>query len=667
MNFTLADLLFSSYAFLLFALFLIPPGYSLAWALDLLSFRKQDPAIRFLLSLPLSIALAPVLVYLLGRFSFAWPVSTLFAALFLAFAIVAKFRGLRVSRIFWIFSAAWLALSFLSLADLQLGKQLYYSVVAYDYTLRTAVTAAFVRAHSLPVTNPLFNNGTPQPFRYHYFWFMLCALPVRLSRAVFGYTGLTARHAVIASSAWAGLALFSTVALYLRLFLEVTPAARRRLTLIALLFIGISGLDIIPVLAQSSDGLLATVDWWNDDQITGWLDTMLWVPHALGGLVACLMGFLIFWKQPKFRWQDALGAALAFASATGLSIYVTLVFAVCLATWMVRAALRRDWLTLKSFTAAGLGSALLTLPFLIELAGKPGAQHSFLTLEVRHFAPLIDLLQTRMIFKPWVRALIDLLSLPIAYFLELGFFFVAGWTLFRKQSTEAGAACQVLLAASLVFCSFVRSDTIRMNDLGARGMLIAQFVLLLWAAQWLAEKPLRQQNWLVKATLAIGLLTSVFELGILRVFPILADKGIIPGMTAIDPDEDLGQRDFDARQVYTQLDRLLPPNAIEQHNPSGAQDIMAGLYSDRPAALADLGAAVTFTGDLIDPPRLLAPLKELFDGSRNDAIPLCHQLGISALIVKDVDPVWKLPESWAWTAPVLAASPRVRAIDCRAH
>jgi hypothetical protein len=196
-------------------------------------------------------------------------------------------------------------------------------------------------------------------------------------------------------------------------------------------------------------------------------------------------------------------------------------------------------------------------------------------------------------------------------------------------------------------------------------MLIAQFILVLWGAQWLAKKPLLQQNWLVKATLAIGLLTSIFELGLLRTFPILADNGIIPGMTAIDPDEDLGERDFDARQVYTQLDRLLPPNSIEQHNPSGAQDTMAGLYSNRPSAIMDLGAAVTFTGDPDSPLKVLLPLSQLFDGSRNDAIPLCRELGISALIVKDVDPVWKLPASWAWTAPVLAASPRVRAIDCR--
>ncbi len=263
--------------------------------------------------------------------------------LFAIFFVVCRLQGLRVSRIVWIVSACWSAVAMLSLVDLQLGRKLYYTVVSYDLNFRSAVTGAFARAHALPVPNPLYSDGTPQPFRYHYFWFMLCAMPVRLSQMALGNTTFTARHAVIASTAWAGLGLFSTTVLFGRFFFEWEEGVRRPATLIAILLFGVCGLDLIPVLLESFDGIYPTIDWWNSDQVTTWLDTMLWVPHSLASLIACLTGFLILWNRPRFRWQEAVAAGIAFASATGLSVYVTLVFAVFMAAWAFRTALQRDW------------------------------------------------------------------------------------------------------------------------------------------------------------------------------------------------------------------------------------------------------------------------------------------------------------------------------------
>jgi hypothetical protein len=663
MNFTLADILFTGWAFVLFAFFLIPPGYALGWALDLISFRKQDPGTRFLLSLPLSIALMPILLYLTGRYSFDWPVWTIYGTLFAVFSVVCRLRGLCVPPFVWIISASWFAISVLSLIDLQLGKKLYYSVVAYDLNFRAVVTGAFARAHALPVPDPFFSNGSPQPFRYHYFWFMLCAMPVRLSQAIFGYTGLTPRHAVIASAAWAGLALFSTTALFGRFFFEWEESVRRRCTIFAILLFALSGLDIIPVLLYSGDGLLPTMDWWNNDQVTGWFDTMLWVPHALGSLVACLTGFLILWNRSRVRWQEMLASGIAFASAVGLSIYVTLVFAVFLSVWTLWNACHRQWSRALAWVVSGVVTAALALPFLLELAGKPGSQGSFLTGEVRHFTPAMQWIFHLGVRGTLARNLGNLVSLPLNYFLELGFFFVAGWVfLRRKPTTPAESAARLMLLSSVIFCSLVRSNVILMNDLGARGMLIGQFILLLWGAAWLAA-PTRK-TWLVKTTIAVGLISSVFELVILRAYPVLADNDIVAGFTAIDPDDDLGLRVFSAREVYQTLNRILPASAVVQHNPSNGQDLMAGLYADHQFALGDVDTAATFTGDSVGPEAVLARLKRLFEGQENDAQTICRQLGIDVLVVKDVDPAWDDPESWVWHTKELARADKAIAVAC---
>jgi hypothetical protein len=612
----------------------------------------------------LSIALLPILVYLLGRYNFGWPVWALYGILFAIFFVVCRLRDLRISRTVWIASASVLAVAILSLSDLQMGKQLYYSVVAYDLNFRTAVTGAFVRTHALPAANPFFSNGTPQPFRYHYFWFMLCSLPVRLSEAVIGYSGFSPRHAVIASSAWAGLALLSTATLFGRFFFEWTEGARRRLILITLLLFGVSGLDIIPVLLQSREIVLPTIDWWNGDQVTGWLDTMLWVPHALGSLIACLAGFLVLWNRKKVRWQEVLAAALAFASAVGLSIYVTLVFAVFAVTWTMRAARIRDRPQFVALSLSGVGAGGLALPFLRELAGQPGSRGSFLVLEIRHFQPAIQFLDATGHLNPFTAGLADLISLPIGYFLELGFFALVAWFfVWKKPANPADSAARLMLVTTIGFCSVVRSNVIQMNDLGARGMLIAQFILVLWGASWLAKMPVK--SWLVKATILIGIVSSASELVLLRIYPFLADHEIVEGLEMIDPDDNLGFRDFSARQVYEKLDRILPASAVVQHNASGSQDLMAGLYANHQFAIMDLSTAATFTGDSASPEAMLEPLTQLFEGKRGDTTFVCQQLGIDALVVKDVDPVWDLPDSWVWHTPVLAKADRAIALDCR--
>jgi hypothetical protein len=680
MNYTVADIVFSTAAFFVFAIFLVPPGYALGWLLDLFNFRQQPPHVRLLLSLPLSVAFTPILVYLIGLYSLSWPIAVLYGLLLLTFLITVRIRGLQISRFTWLAILCWFTVAVLSLVDWQIGSRLYFSVVAYDYTFRSAVTGAFARAHTIPANNPFFFDGHPEPFRYHYFWFMLSAIPVKLTRALFPSIAFSPRHAVIASSVWSGLALFATLALYVRFFLKPGPAARLRITTIAILMIGVSGLDIIPVLSYGIPTLLghgtsffAAVDWWNGEQVTTWVGTMLWVPHHLASLIACLTGFLILWNANQdyegFRWQSSLAAAVAFASATGLSVYVTLAFAVFAFAWTLCLALRREWAAVLSFTAAGLGAALLALPFLAELLRTPSSSGSFLAVGVRTFGPIADLMNLIGVQNDFVWSFTHFLFLPVDYFFELGFFSVIGfaWFMTRRKSLRSLApheqAAALMLVLALVFCSFIKSDVAGMNDLGVRGMLLVQFVLVLWAAEFLASASLPSR--LLKYTLAIGVATTIYDVSLLRMDTMLSDKGWIPRAEQLYDDPDLGERTASTRNVYESLWRLLPLSAVVQHNPRDYQDIFAGLYSDRQMALMDINTATTFAGDTAGPGAVQKPLEDLFNGKRADPVRVCHDLSIDALIVKDVDPVWSDPNSWVWKKPPVFRAPAAVAVDCR--
>ena len=124
-NFFLLDLWSSLWAFVLFGLFALVPGYAVGWAADLIGFRRRAFATRLALSVPLSIGVAPLLAYLtsrLGSVALTW---CAFGLLWLIFAAIwirepRSFRLQIDKRItgYALIVAGWLAVGLLSLVDL---------------------------------------------------------------------------------------------------------------------------------------------------------------------------------------------------------------------------------------------------------------------------------------------------------------------------------------------------------------------------------------------------------------------------------------------------------------------------------------------------------------------------------------------------------------------
>ncbi|MGA3235661.1 MAG: hypothetical protein ABSG03_05135, partial [Bryobacteraceae bacterium] len=182
-NFTLTDIAASIAAVCLFPLFVLIPGYAVAWLLDLFDFRRRTWLFRWALSIPLSIAIAPILSYLAGRYLSMTAVWLLYAASWVYVSVVVL-RGRkdgmpRSSAGAWRMAVAilsiWGALALFSLVDLQLGSRLYYSTTAFDFSVRTQFIHA-ISATGIPPANPFFFPGHAQPLRYHYFWLILCSM-----------------------------------------------------------------------------------------------------------------------------------------------------------------------------------------------------------------------------------------------------------------------------------------------------------------------------------------------------------------------------------------------------------------------------------------------------------------------------------------------------------
>jgi hypothetical protein len=705
----LADISGSALGCLLFIPILLSPGYAAAWLSGVLGFRTLTAPWRLLISLPLSVAIGPIVIFLAGNvladgnpsltsYTEWLPVYVFYGACFLIWmALLCGLGGhetlprwlaglWRVPRVWRIIPAVWLLVAIGSLVNIEFDNRLYLSFSNFDHTTRAAITDAISRTGVRPL-NPFYGLGSLAPLRYHYFWFLLCSLVTQMSGALVSSALVSSQQAIIASVVWCGWSLIAMAPLYLRFLHGQSGAALRRCSLVAVALFTVTGLDLIPLAIYSITvpEVFPELEWWNE-QVASWYGSLIWVPHHVGALIACLIGFLVLWdagttRSLRRRIAGSSLAGIALASATGTSIYVALVFVIFLCVWFLVTLARRWWNHTSALLMTGVVSILLVRPYLHSLAGgtspKPGtaaaaAVSSFVRFDVRQFNPLTDMTHGAA-FTPLKVAMMRLAVLPLNYFLELGFFGIASIVfligLRKCRPLRPGVIAGITMAAvSVLVCTFLRSGTLEGNDLGWRGFLPAQFIMLLWAAELMVQEGTRAEavgrnfrSWWLRSPvwaplIVLGVLGTCYEVVMLRTYFVLNDADKVwPTMYA--PDRSFGVRALELRRAYDALDQILPRTARVQSSPEHRYfDFYFGLYSNRQTVLGDGACGAVFGGDPAPCPAALAEVSEIFDGGPDweTVRDTCRKLSIDALVVTDFDPAWGF-QSWAWqTTPVIS-------------
>jgi hypothetical protein len=682
----MADTLGTIKACLALLPFMFAPGYVTGWAFDLFEFRQRRPILRMTLAVPLSIAIGPMLSYLLARYlePGLWAFYIIvFAACVVLLAKEARRRqGLPVSKYIWIalgVMTLWAAAAIGTTVDLQIGDKLYPPIVAYDHSVRTAMTVAIAR--HVPPDNPFFANASA-PLRYHYLWLLFCSLPMKVMQ-------LSPRHVVYSGVVWCGIGLTCVIALGLKFLLQVQTRIEQK-TLLGIALLCITGLDILPIVGFgiARHLWLSDMEWWNEPQITSWMGSLLWVPHHVSALLACFVGFLLLRHHAGsyHKWVTApvIVAGMAFASAVGMSVYVTFTFVIVVVLWLLVLVVRKHWIEAAMFAGAGAFALLWSLPYLSGLRGSSSG-NAFLEVALRSFPWAIFVgQQIGITFRTQFE--VDAayaIFLPVNYAMELGFF-VAVAVLRLLQLKRGGIeasdneqAAWTLVISSFLVGSCLRSTTLNSNDLGWRCFLPAQLILLLWGTtmvyDWWFDRSRvpphsAPRSWVHAALmtlLILGLFGTVYQVFMLRMFPVLADSGVIAGPSWVAPNRQFGKRAYALRSAYEALDAQLPTSAVLQSNPATQDLILHMLYSGRDSAAGNGGCGIDFGGDPgVCAQRLqkLGPLFDQPDGSGLDAA--CREYGIDAVVVEDLDRVWHEPSSWVWSRTPAVANDYVRAFRC---
>jgi hypothetical protein len=724
-----------------FAAVLLAPGYCLAWACNLLGFRARATVERLAWAVTLSFAAMTIVAVVVAK------VVSLTAVCWLA-AICATGCALLLSSGAWplrhslaskwrliggCIAAAWVLFVIFELVDVGVGSRLYLSVTVFDHALRTAFVDAVMRT-GVPPANPLFWPGHAAPMRYYYFWYVLTAVAARMA-------GATARQAMIASVAWAGIGLAAVLELYCRNFLgsgerqssgtqHHTASSHPRRFSIALGLLAVTGLDILPVVVKAllhmpADG---DMEWWSAAQVSSWLDSLIWVPHHVAGLVCCLLGFLLIWMSKGLgggqRALCGIMAGLSFASAFGLSTWVAVAFAMVMMAWILWALVwERDSRTrVTVLLLAGLVGVVALLPYLAELRGESSGTASriatgaasldghasmandgthLLSFGVRHVIPAES-----MQGIGWVArlaeshpapedAVVGLLLLLPGYFVELGFYglvLVAALLAMRRcRLDEAARTAVVLAVAGLLVSTFLRSTIVENNDFGMRSILIAQFFLLMLAVVWWEEGLGATHRLLRGAMLTmawIGLAGTLYQAVLLRVY--------LPVEEALGRPEvsGLAERAMALRLGFDAMDARIPKDAVVQYNteqPGEFFYLTEVMQVGRQVASAQAGCGVVFGGDAAACKGVEQGVTRLFELhavpaemnlllstpvaarstpssalSANEARDQCASLGVNYLIATRWDAVWANPPGWVWTLPAVVDTGDVRAVDCAA-
>jgi hypothetical protein len=678
-SYILADIAGCAIAVCLFPLFVLVPGYAIAWWTSLFDFRRRTLAFQLALSIPLSIAICPAVTYFAERAGSMTAVWALYAVSWICAAIVAARRRMSLApytRAVAAICTAWAAIAILSLIDLQVGHRAWYPSAAFDYSIRAQFIHS-IGVTGIPPANPFFFPGHAVPLRYHYFWLILCALVDRAGGAM-----VTARHAWIAGTVWCGFGLMAIVALYFRLFSYRGPETFRRRAIVGVLLLGVTGLDLPPTAMlwvfqlAGMHAVRPAMEWWNE-QVDGFVYTALWESHYLSGLIACLMAFLILWVLPgvpemRARVQHVALAGIALATAFGSAIYVAFVFGFFLIGWTVITLAKRRRREAGVLIAAGAVGLALALPFAHSLRG-PALGGPPLEFWVRPFSPINGLFHGEGLDKGWNLPIVNLLSLPLNYFLELGFFFSAALLWWKKHRaggrplTRAESATWLMIATSVTICTFLRSSVIGNNDLGWRGFLVAQFGLLLLAVDVVSE--VHKQRAFLAVLLVLGAAGSAYEIGINRFYAPLADRGIVPIFSWLASDRHAGERNYANREAGEWVTAATPPVGVVQFSPRIVeQNTSALLYSERPTLAADENCLSTFGGDPALCSALLAALSSAYPPKAQPAAAtlenVCHTLPIDFIAANDTDAAWNDHHSWVWTETPAFANDYVRLFRC---
>jgi hypothetical protein len=689
----LCDCFRAGIAFVVFVPLFVFPGYILGEAADVFRFRSHGFLTRVCLSLGFSVAITPIILFMLWTVSIQWAIAAYYLSAAIGIGFILKNRRrisqIRIPGVLVLIGVAWILIVLFSLVDFPIGNGLYVNGVSNpDHAYRVEIIAHLARSANLPPSFPFLAGDLGKvTLRYHYFWFMVCGMIPTLTGWRIG-----ARDALIASVVWIGILLLAVIALYWKFFFHARDTLRNSIASIPVLLLGglqgaaFWGLFFLHGCYRGSWRFpYATLTWIEPlGQITYWFDSCLWVPNHVAAVLASLVAMLALYVIPHAaNWRQRavliVLAGFSLASTVGLSVFVGMPFFAFLGVLCVyhlfKAPRRRLWIELAS--ALGL-AVFLVAPYLLTIRAPAGSPPP-LVFSVRpsRFVDIHIIAQHLPDITPLGRQLLYLVAEPLVVFFELGMMaVVAIWAFARcksepsKEARDRDNLVGLFAFITIVLVLFVSSGPISGggNDLGWRAPLGTLFLLVfygvmffdVWRSKGLASL---LPSWACKfrpmlvLLVVLGFGTTLTEFLVLR----------FASVVNITREEAVHTADLRAALDF--LRHNSAPEAVVQLNPEKDNAVYSGLFMERRTALraGDMvfyhhsgfdSGLIRQTENAIEPIFADAGLK--FEQVQQS----CASLGIDYLVFQPGDTVFNDDRSWIWRVAPLYVNQSVRVYRC---
>jgi len=697
-----------------FALFFLPPGFLLAYALNLNAFRTRSAAEKLLWSLVLSVPITIQICTTLGRYlprpailSILLVLATAALALLLALLLALPRDGTRRPRsrataiVLALVTLLALYLVFAS-ADIQIGHRLYVSTIIYDWSVRVPMVEAALRSGVPPLNGLSAIDGHPASLRYFYFWYVVCADLARLLH-------LPARATLAASSVWAAWSLLAVFFLSLKYLLGLRENLRR-LCALSFLVLGIMGLDLIPTLPLFLIHKLhpyAELEWWHQDRTPSFLSATFYAPHHVAAFACLLTGLLVLAltlhkTRRSLTLFAGLFAGLCFASASGTSLLPTVVIAIVCAVWTLDLLRQRKFHTIAALAVSAVTALILAHTFLHELGSTDGAASSGSLINLRWRNQDFVLLYMAKYHVLTHKALLNqILAQPAVLLInlfDLGFFaFILLYQIRRDRErtlTPGERTVWALFLGTAIPYLFLSSASIASpNDLGVDAGFLLRLTLQLWAVPylytiWQNRRSERLTSALVLAStcLVLGLAAQLFQVTWQRIYFPLVGSQTLPKQLDVLTTDHLSERLYNIRDAFRTLHNTTPQGSV-QYNPISPMQPALTFYANHQIAAFDHGCGTGYGGSYADcqaiMPQLVALYGNTLEGfdrgkaendrqdnaaptvaTQADALAACRTLHLTALIAESTDSIWSQPTSWVWTMTPFVANPTVRIFSC---
>lgn len=282
-----------------------------------------------------------------------------------------------------------------------------------------------------------------------------------------------------------------------------------------------------------------------------------------------------------------------------------------------------------------------------------------MSITIRDFYPLNKLLAHYGLEHSGLAPVLKLVLLPVNYFMEFGIFAVCGFFYWKTRLTKKAKMSSdemldiVIFITSLGMCTFLKSVLLG-NDLGWRGMLFAQFILLLWSANYLSRRLTRASAFLI-ILLSIGLLTTTHDLISTRFITMIGNRVHVL---------ETGKRNYALRETYEWINHHVSLNDTVQHKPE-AYSFAHEFWGTHQAIASDLvlGTIFGIPGSWYN--RVKSDLDPIF--TRNDetyASTICQKYQIDFLVFESGNPNWNNRASWIWKKTPAFTNAYTRVLKC---